>query len=58
VRFVLGRDGHVYTSLARLLQRARNWRATEVYEDDRLVSSFNAREMGWCAAFYLSSFEE
>ena len=58
VRFVLGRDGHVYTSLARLLQRARNWRATEVYEDDRLVSSFNAREMGWCAAFYLSSFGE
>jgi hypothetical protein len=58
VRFVLGRDGHVYTSLARLLQRARNWRATEVYEDDRLVSSYNAREMGWCAAFYLSSFGE
>ena len=58
VRFLLGRDGHVYTSLARLLQRARNWRATEVYEDDRLVSSFNAREMGWCAAFQLSSFGE
>ncbi len=29
VRFVLGRDGRVYTSLARLLQRVRNWRATE-----------------------------
>ncbi len=56
VRFVLGSDGRVYMSLARLLQRVRNWRATEVYEGDRLVSSYHAREMAWCAAFYLSSF--
>ena len=28
VRFVLGSDGSVYTSLARLLQRVRDWRAT------------------------------
>src|SRR6266705_2568658 len=56
VRFVLGRDGRVFTSLARLLQRARNWRATEVYEGDRLVSSYHAREMAWCASFQLKSF--
>jgi hypothetical protein len=58
VRFVLGSVGSVYTSLARLLQRVRNWRATEVYEGDQLVSSYHAREMGWCAAFHLSSFGE
>ncbi len=58
VRFVLGSGGSVYTSLARLLQRVRNWRATEVYEGDQLVSSYHAREMGWCASFYLSSFGE
>jgi hypothetical protein len=29
VRFVLDSDGRVYTSLARLLQRVRHWRATE-----------------------------
>jgi hypothetical protein len=56
VRFVLDSDGRVYTSLARLLQRVRNWRATEVYEGDQLVSAYHACEMGWCAAFYLSSF--
>jgi hypothetical protein len=56
VRFVLGSDGHVYTSLARLLQRVRNWRATEVYEGDRLVSVYHACEMAWCAAFHLHSF--
>ena len=39
VRSVLGSDGRVYTSLARLLQRVRNWRATEVYESDQLVST-------------------
>jgi hypothetical protein len=58
VRFALGSDGRVYTSLARLLQRVRDWRATEVYEGDQLVSSHHAREMGWCASFYLSSFGE
>jgi hypothetical protein len=58
VRFVLGSDGRVYTSLARLLQRVRNWRATEVYEGDQLVSSYHAREMAWCASFYLNSFGE
>src|SRR2546425_292497 len=37
VRFVLGSDGRVHASLARLMQRVRNWRATEVYEGDRLL---------------------
>jgi len=45
VRFVLGSDGRVYTSLARLLERVRNWRATEVYEGDQLVSSYHARDI-------------
>ena len=31
VSFVLGRDAAAYTGLARLLQRMRDWRATEVY---------------------------
>jgi hypothetical protein len=50
VRFVLGSDGDVYKSLARLLQRVRNWRATEVYEGDQLVSSDHVRDIrvsGW-----------
>jgi hypothetical protein len=45
VRFVLGREEPVYTGLARLLQRVRSWRATEVYEGDQLVSSYHARDI-------------
>jgi hypothetical protein len=58
VRFMLGSEGGVYTGLARLLQRARNWRATEVYEADQLVSSSHAREMAWCASSQLTWFGE
>ena len=58
VRFVLGTDAAVHRSLARLLQRARNWRATEVYEGEQLVSSYHAREMAWCAAEQLGWFGE
>jgi hypothetical protein len=58
VRFLLSSEDGVYGSLARLLERVRDWRATEVYEGEQLVSSYHAREMGWCAAFYLSSFGE
>ena len=58
VRFVLGSDGGVYSSLARLLQRVRDWRATEVYEGDQLVSSYHAREMAWCASEQLGWFGE
>jgi hypothetical protein len=43
VRFILGKDAAVYTSLARLLQRVRDWHASEVYEEERLVSSYHAR---------------
>jgi hypothetical protein len=55
-RFVLGEDSAAYTGLARLLEHVRHWRATDVYEDDELVSVFNAKEMAWCASFQLKSF--
>ena len=58
VRFRLGEEAPFYTGLARLLERVRHWRATEVYEDAELVSAFQAKEMAWCAAFQLSSFGE
>jgi hypothetical protein len=58
VRFVLSKDAAVYTSLARLLQRVRDWRASEAYEGDQLVSSYHAREMGWCASSQLGWFGE
>jgi hypothetical protein len=55
-QFVLGEDPAAYTGLARLLERVRQWRATDVYEDDELVSVFHAKEMAWCASFQLASF--
>jgi hypothetical protein len=58
VRFRLDRDSRVFTSLARLLQRVRDWRATEVYEGDRLASAYHAREMAWCASSQLDWFGE
>jgi hypothetical protein len=58
VRFALSKDAAVFTSLARLLQRVRDWRATEVYEGDHLVSSYHTREMGWCASSQLGWFGE
>jgi hypothetical protein len=56
VSFVLGEDAAAYTGLARLLERVRHWRATEISEDDEPVSIFHAKEMAWCAAFHLESF--
>ena len=56
VRFGLGEDFAAYTGLARLLERVRHWRATEVYEDDEPVSPFHTKEMAWCASFQLKSF--
>ena len=56
--FRLGGERAAYRGLARLLERIRNWRASEVYEDDRLVSSYHAREMGWCASEQLGWFDE
>ncbi len=55
-RFVLGADSAAYTGLARLLERVRHWRATEVHEDNEPVSVFHAKEMAWCASFQLKSF--
>jgi hypothetical protein len=56
VRFVLREDAGAYASLARMLERVRHWRATEVYEDAELVSNYHAREMAWCASSQLTSF--
>jgi hypothetical protein len=56
VSFVLGEEEAAYAGLARLLERVRHWRATEVYEDEELVSSYHAREMAWCASSQLQSF--
>jgi hypothetical protein len=58
VRFRLGSDADTYTGLARLLERVRPWRATEVCEQEGPVSVYHAKEMAWCASFYLSSFGE
>ena len=56
VRFVLGEEPAAYSGLARLLERVRHWRETEVYEDEELVSAYHAREMAWCASSQLTSF--
>jgi hypothetical protein len=55
-RFVLGEDAAAYAFLARLLERVRHWRATELYEGDEPVSADHAREMAWCASAQLKSF--
>ena len=55
VSFVLGEGEAAYAGLARLLERVRHWRATEVYEDEELVSTYQAREMAWCASSQLTS---
>jgi hypothetical protein len=55
VRFVLGKDPDAYASLAALLGRVKDWRATEAYLEDEPVSSYHAREMAWCASSQLRS---
>ncbi len=45
VGFVLGEGEAAYAGLARLLERVRHWRATEVYEDEELVSTYQARDI-------------
>jgi len=56
--FVLGSDAAAYTALARLLERVRHWRATEVCEGEESVSAYHAKEMAWCASSQLKSFGE
>jgi len=58
VRFLLAADAALYSALGRLLERVRHWRASEVYEGDELVSSYQAKEMAWCASFQLNYFGE
>jgi hypothetical protein len=57
--FVLGSDAAAYTALARLLERVRHWRATEVHrEGEEPLSAYHAKEMAWCASSQLKSFGE
>jgi hypothetical protein len=56
VRFRLSSNAAAYTGLARLLERVRHWRATEVYEQAGPVSVYQAKEMARCASFQLTSF--
>jgi len=58
VSFLLGEEARVYVGLARLLQQVRNWRATEVYQEEEPVSTFHGREMAWCASSQLKLFGE
>jgi hypothetical protein len=51
-------EAALYGALGRLLERVRHWRASEVYADDELVSTYQAKEMAWCASFQLSTFGE
>jgi hypothetical protein len=43
--FVLDQDAATYTRLARLLERVRHWRQTDVHEDDEPVSAFHAKDI-------------
>ena len=45
VSFVLGEEEAAFAGLARLLERVRHWRATDVCEDEELVSSYHARDI-------------
>jgi hypothetical protein len=56
VRFALAEDASAYRSLARLLERVRHWRASEVREEGEPVSLLHAKEMAWCASFQLETF--
>ncbi len=54
--FLLGEEAAAYAALAALLGRVRHWRASEVYECEEAVSTYHAKEMGWCASSQLKSF--
>ena len=56
VSFLLGSDADSYRALGRLLELVRHWRATDVYQGDELVSTFQAKEMAWCASSELDLF--
>jgi hypothetical protein len=58
VTFLLAADANLFSALGRLLERVRHWRASEVYEGDELVSTYQAKEMAWCASFQLNYFGE
>ncbi len=56
VGFRLGGDPAAYTGLARLLERVRHWRTTEVVEQDEQVSAYHTKEMAWCASSQLTMY--
>jgi hypothetical protein len=58
VTFLLASEAALYSALGRLLERVRHWRASEVYERDKPVSTYHAKEMAWCASFQLGTFGE
>jgi hypothetical protein len=58
VTFLLASEAAIYSALGCLLERVRHWRASEVYEGDKLVSTYQAKEMAWCASFQLNYFGE
>jgi hypothetical protein len=45
VTFLLASEDALYSALGRLLERVRHWRATEVYEGDELVSTYQAKDI-------------
>jgi len=45
VKFLLGEDAAAYSGLARLLEWVRHWRASEVYESEELVSTYQAKDI-------------
>jgi len=55
---VLAREALSYSALARLLERVRHWRASDVYKGDEPVSTYHAKEMAWCASVHLGTFGE
>lgn len=55
-RFALGGDSEAYTGFARLLERVRHWRASEIREGDEPLPAYQAKEMAWCASSQLKSF--
>jgi len=58
VTFLLAGEAALYGALGRLLERVRHWRASEVYEGDEPVSTYQVKEMAWCASFQLGTFGE
>lgn len=53
--FVLGDDPAPYKALGTLVERVRDWRATEVAFEEEPASAYHVKEMAWCAASQLKN---